>query len=146
MLIREWIEKYNESEFDSNERKTQINAGWYDWFCEDYELSGRLKRMGKIIKEITNDYILDNYYVWFKNNCPASDRPLYDDFRLEPINENLRDSHYFGVIFNDERSGSMYKVFTARNGYEIEFETDYKSELIKFINKLGEEISIKQLV
>ena len=68
--IREWIEKFNNGEFDSKDFDTQVNAGWYDWFCKEQSLSNRLKKMGNIIKDIKNDYILDNYYVWFKNNCP----------------------------------------------------------------------------
>ncbi len=91
--------------------------------------------MGNIIKDINNDYILDNYYVWFKNNCPMVGR-LYDDFRLEPLNDDLRDKLYFGVSCEDERNKNKYELFTARTGYKTEFVADNKKELLNIINNL----------
>lgn len=84
ITVREWIEKFNHGEFDNEDFETQCAAGWYDWFCSTKTLAKKLKKMGNIIKDIKNDYILDNFRVWFKNNCPCS-YPLYDDFRFEPI-------------------------------------------------------------
>ena len=81
ITVREWIEKFNHGEFDNEDFETQRAAGWYDWFCSTKTLAKKLKKMGNIIKDIKNDYILDNFRVWFKNNCPCS-YPLYDDFRF----------------------------------------------------------------
>ena len=86
ITVREWIKKFNNGDFDKKDRTTQVEAGWFDWFCNNDSLSKRLKKMGNVIKEIKNDYILDNYYLWFKNNCPC-EYPLYDDVRFEPIDE-----------------------------------------------------------
>lgn len=90
ITVKEWIEKFNNGEFDKADYETQCAAGWYDWFCSDYALAKRLKRMGNIIKEIKNDFILDNYYVWFNNNAPCC-YPLYDDFRFEPLDKDKRE-------------------------------------------------------
>ena len=133
--VREWIQKFNNGEFDNKDFDTQVKAGWYDWFCSEKSLSNRLKKMGNIIKDINNDYILDNYYVWFKNNCPMIGG-LYDDFRLEPLNDDLRDKLYFGVSCEDERNKNKYELFTARTGYKTEFVADNKKELLNIINNL----------
>ena len=133
ITVREWIQKFNNGEFEEKDFETQVKAGWYDWFCSDSSLSNRLKKMGNIIKEITNDYILDNYYVWFKNNCPMVGR-LYDDFRFEPLNKNLRNQKYFGVSCDDKRNKCKYEVFTARNKFETEFSAENKKELLHIIN------------
>lgn len=139
--VREWIVKFNNGDFDSKDRSVQCDAGWYDWFCSDQALANRLKKMGNIIKDIKNDFILDNYYVWFKNNCPMIG-PLYDDFRFEPLDkqDNSRNLMYFGVACDDKRNEHKYEVFTARNGYHTEFVADNKRELLKVIEQLGEEI------
>ena len=140
ITVREWIEKFNNGDFEDESFKTQVSAGWYDWFCPNQSLTKRLKKMGNIIKNITNDYILDNYYVWFKNNCPCS-YPLYDDFRFEPLDENQRDEKYF-LIQCDHPYGSdyMYEIATARNNYNIEFQCKNKSQVVKVINQLGIEL------
>lgn len=51
ITVREWIDKFNNGEFEAKDHKTQCNAGWYDWFCSTNALPGRLKKMGNIIKD-----------------------------------------------------------------------------------------------
>lgn len=146
ITVREWVNKFNNKEFESKNIAVQCDAGWYDWFCSGDALAGRLKKMGNIIKDIKSDYILDNFRVWFKNNCPCS-YPLYDDFRFEPIMENVEDSDdtirdqlYFGVQCGHPfGSEYMYEVFTARNGYSVEFKCKNKREVLNVIEQLAED-------
>lgn len=81
MTTREFIQKFDAGEFDSADVTTQIEAGWYDWFCRDASLCNKTKLMGKIIRQIKDGgkVDLDNTYVFFKNNCGTK---LYDDFRI----------------------------------------------------------------
>ena len=139
ITVREWIRKFNNGEFEAKDFDTQCKAGWYDWFCRNESLAGRLKKMGNIIKDIKSDYILDNYRVWFKNNCPLC-APLYDDFRLEPLDEDRRDELYFGVCCGHPHGSEfMYEIFTARNGYHTEFKCKNKREVLNVIEQLASE-------
>lgn len=81
--IREWQKKFNNGDFSDYGFKTQCEAGWYDWFCKNSSLRNKTYKMGRIVKQVKDGgkVDLDNWYVWFKNNCPMW-YPLYDDFRF----------------------------------------------------------------
>lgn len=84
--INEWINKFLSGEFDSQDVRVQIQGGWYDWFCKDSSLANKTKKMGNIVRQVKNGgkVDLDNWYVWFKNNCPLNG-PFYDDFRFADL-------------------------------------------------------------
>ena len=151
ITVREWINQFNNEDFNKKDFDTQCNAGWVDWFCSINSLPGRLNKMGYIIKDIKSDYILDNFRVCFKNNSPC-DYPSYDDFRFEPIGKNrepvydsIRDKLYFGVQCGHPfGSDYRYEIFTARNGYAVEFKCKNKKEVLLVIEQLAKDFSEEQ--
>ncbi len=140
MTIREWQGEYRRGMFDDASFKTQVRAGWYDWFCKDESLKKKTDKLAKIVNGITNDWMLDNFRIWFKNNCPCVG-PLYDDVRFEPMDESLRDKQYFAISVDDKREDSKYSVFTARNDYEKEVGFGNVKEVIAWINGWEKEVA-----
>lgn len=146
MTLREFKQRFEAGHFAATDFDTQVEAGWYDWFCSTEALAGRLKRLYPIIRMIDNDFLLDNYYLWFKNNCPCAGS-LYDDIRFEPLNkylkiaeeDSLRDKFFFGIAVDDKRHEFKYSLFSGRNDYYTEFETNNRKELVAYINKMGME-------
>lgn len=132
--VREWIVRFNNGEFESKDFKTQINAGWYDWFCKDTSLGGKTKRMGNIVKRIKDNgkVDLDNCYVWFKNNCPLNG-PLYDDFRFAKLDTG---EVQFTIQLNCCWNNHKYTVYGRKNNFEVPlFECDSSRELVKWLNE-----------
>lgn len=137
--IKEWINKFLSGEFDSQDVRVQIQAGWYDWFCKDSSLANKTKKMGNIVRQIKSGgkVNLDNWYVWFKNNCPLNG-PLYDDFRFAKLDTgDVQMTIQINCCWNKHR----YSVW-GRRGEDKEFEhesplfeTDSLKDLVKWFNE-----------
>lgn len=86
--INQWIEKFNNGEYNNPDCSTQCSAGWYDWFCNDSSLAGKTKSLGKKLIAISKSpkFNCNTSYVFFKNNCPCNGN-LYDDFRICSIDD-----------------------------------------------------------
>lgn len=138
-----WIDRFNNGDFDKEDVKTQIEAGWYDWFCKDSSLLRKTQRMGKIIAKLNQGGKVDlaNCYVWFKNNCPLNG-PLYDDFRFADLETGeVQFTTQLDCCWNNHK----YVVWGRREkGKEFNhdkplFETDSVKELVEWFNKPWEE-------
>ena len=131
--LSEWIQRFNSGEFKNKNTKTQIEAGWFDWFCRDTSLANKTKKMGNIIKQIkTGGKVdLETSYVWFKNNCPLSG-PLYDDFRIADIETN---NNLIVVQIDCFRNDSKYTAYERLDGFEKPvFQSNSSRELVKWLN------------
>jgi len=131
--LSEWIQRFKSGEFENKNTKTQIEAGWFDWFCRDTSLANKTKKMGNIIKQIKagGKVDLETSYVWFKNNCPLSG-PLYDDFRIADIETN---NNPIVVQIDCFRNDSKYTAYERLDGFEKPvFQTDSSRELVKWLN------------
>ena len=137
MTLVNWIGSYMVGDFDSADVKTQIKAGWYDWFCKDSSLQKKTQRMGHIIVNLHAGGKVDfnNWYVWFKNNCPLNG-PLYDDFRFARIDDG---TVMFTIQLDCCWNKTRYAVYGRTPDGEFHsdeplFETDSVHELIKWLN------------
>lgn len=83
MNINDFAAKFLNGSFDLPDVKTQIDAGWYDWFCRDTSLAAKTQKLGKKVLQLMKSDKIDceNNYVFFKNNWPVNGS-LYDDFRI----------------------------------------------------------------
>ena len=140
LSVRQWQDLFRSGAFQDRSRATQIRAGWYDWFCGDAALAGRLKQIGKVVMRITEPAILDNYYVWFNNNCPLNG-PLYDDVRFEPL-DGERCGRFFVVALDSPFEKQKWTLYTERNGFDApEFSCDQVFELSKYLNSQGKSLA-----
>ena len=132
--LSEWIQRFKAGEFDSPDRTTQINAGWFDWFCRDTSLVNKTKKMGNIIKQIKagGKVDLETSYVWFKNNCPLNG-PLFDDFRIADMETN---NNLLVIQIDCAWNDSKYTVYERLDGFDKPaFKTNSSRELVKWLNK-----------
>ena len=135
--INEWINKFLSGEFDSQDVRVQIQAGWYDWFCKDSSLANKTKKMGNIVRQVKRGgkVNLDDWYVWFKNNCPLNG-PLYDDFRFASLETgDVQFTIQINCCWNKHRY-AVYGRTPDGEGHWDEplFESDSLKDLVKWLN------------
>jgi len=144
LTIREWISQFNSGDFDDKDSiGNQRYAGWSDWSCKDSLLVNKTKKLGNIIKNITNDFILNNYYMWFTNSHPSGYSP-YDIIHFESKDLSKRNKLYFYVVIDCAYEESKYTIYTTRARYGLakpEFNLASKKDLISCINHLGESLN-----
>lgn len=131
--VREWQAAFNNGEFDAADLDTQIDAGWYDWFCKDTSLKNKTKKMGNIVKKVKDGgrINLDTSYVWFKNNCPMVGG-LYDDFRFADIETG---NVLYTICIDDDRSDFKYEVWGRDNDFKgMLAGFDKQKELVDWLN------------
>ena len=132
-----WIDEFNKGSFDADDVKTQIKAGWYDWFCKDSSLANKTKKMGNIIKQVKSGgkVNLIDWYVWFKNNCPLNG-PLYDDFRFADLETgNVMFTIQIDCCWNKTRYAVYGRTPDGEGNWdEPLFATDSSRELVKWLN------------
>ena len=68
--LRRWIENFDAGLYSASDVETQIEAGFYDWFCSEKSLRGRLYAMAPKVRHIAKSSKIDQdkMYVFFKNN------------------------------------------------------------------------------
>ena len=118
ITVREFIRNYENGRYDNSDKETMIDAGWYDWFCDDEELKPRLDAMFPKIKEIavSSKIDVDNMYVFFKNNCPGRG-DIYDDFRFCEM-ENGDVVYTITPESGQESIKGQSEVWGKENGFE----------------------------
>ena len=143
--VREWIIRFQNNEFEAKDFDTQVKAGWYDWFCKDDSLANKTKKMGSIIKQVKDGgkVDLDNWYVWFKNNCPVGG-PLYDDFRFAlSTTGDVMFTIQINCCYNKRRytvwgrkilPNGEYEDHFGRDNEPPMFESNSSRELVKWLN------------
>lgn len=126
LSIREFRERYENGEFADSSFDTQVAAGWYDWFCPESRLAGRLKRLwDEIISRITDDKVLDAYTIHFCNVCPASEHPLFDRIYLSRIGSG----YCICIDVNDKRSRHRFNISPSG---EKDYQTDSADDAAAF--------------
>ena len=142
ICLQSWIGAFLLNEYESQDVKTQIKAGWYDWFCKDSSLAKKTQRMGNIISKLREGGKVNfkNWYVWFKNNCPLNG-PLYDDFRFADLETG---EVQFTIQLDCCWNKKKYAVYGRTPDGEFHsdeplFETDSVRELINWFNKSWED-------
>lgn len=143
--VAEWINNFLNDKYTNNDFHTQCEAGWYDWFCRQTSLRGKTYRMGQIIKQVKKGGKVDieNWYVWFKNNCPMSG-PLYDDFRFARMDTgDVMFTIQINCCWNKKKytvwgrkilPSGEYENHFGENNEPPMFETDSSRELVKWLN------------
>ena len=129
------LQNFKSGKYNSPDKSTQCDAGWYDWFCSDSSLAKKTAKLYGFLEKIINSKKInkETSYVFFKNNCPMYGN-LYDDFRICSIENN-------DVIFTiTPKSGHKNlngkgEVWGQENGFKKALFTGTWAEIKTWFNK-----------
>lgn len=145
--IRKWLSDYTNGLYAPNKTLTGENAyldvyekmcdaGWIDWFCNINELVEKNKRIFNIVKQVTNELILDEFFIFFENHCPH-EGDLYDVICFEPFDDNKKSKMRFYIEINCPYNTKTYAIINRKCGLSNRlFETDDENELVNRINTM----------
>lgn len=135
--VRQWQEMFRAGAFHKDDLTAQELAGWSDFY--DPLNNKSVQSLAKVVMGITDPFILDNYYVWFKESSPAIG-PLYGDVRFHPLSGESG-GKYFLVILDSPHERMKWSLITERFGYGTpEFECKDIRNMVKYINQIGPEL------
>jgi len=123
--MNEWIEKFNNGDFNKKKIDIQIDAGWFDWNCKDGQLRDKTIYMGNIIKNIKDSkFDSQDMHIWFKNHR------AYDE-----LNISGADGQLIYSINIDDADNFKFVVYGWDNNFdELLFECNNENELIEWFN------------
>ena len=130
--LRRWIENFDAGLYSASDVETQIEAGFYDWFCSEKSLRGRLYAMAPKVRHIAKSSKIDQdkMYVFFKNNCPCFGK-LYDDFRFcDIVTRNVIFTITPKLGFNENFGKSQ--VYGRENAFECALVLGSWKDVTKF--------------
>lgn len=144
--VRQWIEAFDNGEFSvEGERPSSYSykygeyvkhcyevacdAGWYDWFCKDHALIGRIKRYAPLIKALAkvNPGILEGYTVGFKQTLPLAYKGFNDCVHIYALGDD--DDRGWGIYVSNPRREHRYEVFRYGTWHGTDFVCDSLKEL-----------------
>lgn len=116
LTLTDQLNNYDSGKYNSPDVSTQIDAGWYDWFCQDRSLVSKTKSLYPKVKKLVKKLNLNTnlVYVFFKNNCPCQG-PLYDDFRICSIEDG---EVLLTVTPKDSHEGGKSSIWSRANGFD----------------------------
>ncbi len=135
--VRQWQQMFQAGAFHKDDFNARELAGWRDFSSP---LNNKIvQNLAKVVMGVTDPFILDNFGIWFKENCPASG-PFYGDVRFHPLSGESG-GKYFLVILDSPHERMKWSLISERFGYGTpEFECRNIREIIKYINKIGPEL------
>lgn len=140
--LRQWVENFNTGYYDEPVFEAQVAAGWYDWFCNDLILGTKTHHIGRILSQIENDYMLDNFYVWFKNHF---DEESSDTVYITHLDDALKHMFYIELNIDCPGDDSKYSIKTELPYTEEEvtfFNADSEEEVAYIIDEVSEQLSM----
>jgi hypothetical protein len=132
--VREFIQNYEKGIYDDPSVNTMIDAGWFDWFCDDEELKPRLDALFTKVTRIAHSAKIDMDTMFFKNNCPVCGA-LFDDFRFCEIES---DDVVFTVIpaSGHDRDQGLSEVWGRENNFECALAKGNWHDVQEFFSEL----------
>lgn len=138
--VRQWQAKYQAGAFKDKDIDTQQAAGWWNWSCRFDALAGRLKQIAPVVMGITEPFILDHYFVWFKNET-GRDKLVYDSIRFQPLNGEADGLECFKVDHRRPDEEDKWTLYTDRFGFHAaEFGCGHVRDMVQYITAMAQDM------